>query len=122
MEKILIIDDDPDMVLLMQMFLNKQGFKVATASHEAQVYQEVEHFQPDLIFMDVLLSGSDGRDICKKLKDTAYGRHIPIVIISGHPGAQKNIEHCGADDFLAKPFEESDLLNKIEGQMKREPI
>lgn len=112
MEKVLIIDDDPDALLLLQQILKRNGFDVATAIHEPQVYAQVTAWQPHLILMDVLLSGADGRMICRKLKASSY-KHIPIIIFSGHPGAQKNFAECGADDFLPKPFQEKSLLEKI---------
>jgi DNA-binding response OmpR family regulator len=112
MKKILIIDDDPDALLLLQRILNKHGFAVDTAMHENEVYTQVAAQLPDLILLDVLLSGADGRAICRKLKASAH-RHIPIIIFSGHPGAQKNYAACGADDFVYKPFQEGALLEKI---------
>src|SRR2546426_8248490 len=68
MEKILIIDDDPDVITVLQLLLKKKGYDVATASREGEAYEKVASFHPDLIVMDVLLSGVDGRDICRKLK------------------------------------------------------
>ena len=112
MEKILIIDDDPDILFLLQHILSKNGFIVSTAVQEQQVYAKVASENPDLILMDVLLSGSDGRMICRKLKSSAQG-HIPIIIFSGHPGAQKNFADCGANDFLPKPIQEKALLEKV---------
>lgn len=112
MEKILIIDDDPDALLLLQRILSRYNFKVITAEHEQQVYAKIPVENPALILMDVLLSGSDGRMICRKLKSSSY-KHIPIIIFSGHPGAQKNFAAYGADDFLAKPFQEKALLEKM---------
>jgi two-component system alkaline phosphatase synthesis response regulator PhoP len=69
---------------------------------------------PNLIVLDVLLSGVDGRTICKKLKNTDSSKHIPILMFSAHPGAQKNMEDFGADDFLPKPFESNKILERIE--------
>lgn len=112
MEKILIIDDDLDALVLLQQILKKKGFAVSTAVHEQEVYTKVASEGPDLILMDVLLSGADGRMICRKLKTSAYG-NIPIIIFSGHPGAQKNFTEYGADDFLPKPFQEKALLDKV---------
>ncbi len=113
MERILIIDDDPDVLTVLQMILKKRGYQTATAVHEHEVYQQVAAEKPDLILMDVLLSGADGRHICRKLKSSEH-KDIPIIMLSGHPAAQKGMEEYGADDFLAKPFREKDVLDKIE--------
>lgn len=120
MKRILIIDDDPDLVSVLQLMLKMKGFIVAAAPNESQVWQQVGAFNPDLILMDVLLSGADGRTICRQLKDSEF-KQIPIIMFSAHPGAQKNMTSYGADDFLAKPFQEKDLLQKIETHLARKP-
>ena len=105
MKKILLIDDDPDVITVLQLMLKKKGYEIGTASREDEAYMQVDLFEPDLIVLDVLLSGVDGREICKKLKASEKFKHIPIIMFSAHPGAQKNMEDFGADDFLPKPFE-----------------
>src|SRR5690349_10771006 len=100
MHKILVIDDDPDMLTVVKKALDRKGYQVASAMYEAQAYEQVDFFKPDLILLDVLLSGTDGRFICKKLKSQESSKHIPIIIFSGHPSAQKNLEDYGADQFL----------------------
>jgi DNA-binding response OmpR family regulator len=118
MHKILVIDDDPDIIIVIKMALKRNGYEVASAMYEAQAYEQVDVFKPDLILLDVLLSGADGRHICKHLKSQENSKHIPVIIFSGHPSAQKNIKDYGADDFLAKPFHESDLLGRIRSYLK----
>lgn len=120
MKKILLIDDDPDIITVLQLLLKKKGYEVATAFREDEAYHQVSVFQPHLIVLDVLLSGVDGRTICKKLKGTASSKHIPIIMFSAHPGAQKNMEEFGADDFIPKPFESSKILERIEAQLSRQ--
>ena len=120
MKKILLIDDDPDVITVLQLLLNKKGYKVATASREEEAYSQVNLFEPHLIVLDVLLSGVDGRTICKKLKNSPASKHIPIIMFSAHPGAQKNMEEFGADDFISKPFESNKLLECIEAQLSNQ--
>jgi DNA-binding response OmpR family regulator len=120
MKKILLIDDDPDVITVLQLLLKKKGYEVATASREEEAYNQVKLFEPDLIVLDVLLSGVDGRTICKKLKNTSASKHIPIIMFSAHPGAQKNMEEFGADDFISKPFESNKLLERIEAQLPKQ--
>ena len=117
MKKILLIDDDPDVITVLQLLLKKKGYQVATASSEEEAYKQVDFFMSHLIVMDVLLSGVDGRTICKKLKNTESSKHIPIIMFSAHPGAQKNMKDFGADDFLPKPFESNKILERIEIQL-----
>ena len=116
MQKILIIDDDPDVITVLQLLLKRKGYEVATACNEREAYGQVDVFKPQLIVMDVLLSGTDGRTICKKLKSQEESKHIPIIMFSAHPSAQKNMEDFGADDFIPKPFESTKILERIEVQ------
>lgn len=113
MQKILIIDDDPDVLTLLQVILKRKGYYTVTAVDEKQVFAQVAAEKPDLILLDVLLSGADGRNICRKLKAAAY-KNIPVIMLSGHPAAQKGTRDYGADDFLAKPFREKEVLQKVE--------
>lgn len=119
MQKILIIDDDPDIIMLLQLLLKKKGYEVATACNEQEAYSQVAVFKPHLIVMDVLLSGVDGRTICKKLKNEDKTKHIPVIMFSAHPSAQKNMADFGADDFIPKPFESIKILERIEAQFKK---
>lgn len=119
MKKILLIDDDPDVITVLQMLLKKKGYEVATAMREEEAYSQVAFFKPDLIVLDVLLSGVDGRTICKTLKHTEHSNHIPIIMFSAHPGAQKNMEDFGADDFIPKPFESNKIIERIEAQLQK---
>ena len=120
MKKILLIDDDPDIITVLQLLLKKKGYEVASASREEEAYSQVNFFKPDLIVLDVLLSGVDGRIICKKLKNSTASKHIPIIMFSANPGAQKNMEEFGADDFISKPFESNKLLERIEVQLSNQ--
>lgn len=122
MEKILVIDDDPDVISLMRMLLQKKHYDVASATKESEVEQLVLDFKPDIIIMDVLLSGSDGRSICRNLKNTESSKHIPIIMFSGHPGAQKNIEEYGADEFISKPFQSTALLDRIKHHLDKKKV
>ena len=119
MRKILLIDDDPDIITVLQLLLKKKGYEVAAASRESDIYTTAESFSPDLIVMDVLLSGLDGREICKRFKSTEKWKHIPIIMFSAHPGAQKNMKDFGADDFLPKPFQSEKLLQRIEAHLSK---
>ena len=117
MQKILIIDDDPDVITVLQLLLKKKGYEVATATKEGEAYKQLDAFAPNLIVLDVLLSGVDGREICKKIKHSDKWKHIPVIMFSAHPSAQKNMEDFGADDFLPKPFQSEKILERIEAQL-----
>ncbi len=118
-KKILILDDDLDILAVMQLLFKTKGFDVVALSRWEEVYDKVETFKPHLILLDVLLSGNDGRDICRDLKHKPSTRSIPIVMFSANPSAAENIHEYGADDFIHKPFEVIDLLNTINKHLQR---
>ena len=113
LKKIMIADDDPGILDAIGIVLEYEGYEVQSTPNGA-VLLTMENGFPDLLLLDIWMSGVDGRDICKHLKQQESTSKIPIVLIS----ASKDIEHsamdAGADDFLAKPFEIDDLLEKIE--------
>lgn len=111
--RILIVDDDLDILAVMQLLFKTRGYDVTTISKGEEVFDRIKVFHPDLILLDVLISGKDGRDICKKLKETSSTRNIPVVMFSANPSAAQTISEYGADDFVHKPFEVSHLLNTI---------
>jgi CheY-like chemotaxis protein len=118
MPKILLIDDDPDIRTVLTTVLQKHGYEVETASRKEEALQKLEVSLPSLILLDVLLSGSDGRQFCREIKAAAHTRAIPVIMVSGHPGAAAQYETYGADDFIAKPFQTDVLLNKLAQQTK----
>lgn len=119
MDRILIIDDDPDIRTVMDVLLKKHGYEVETASRQEEVFLKLEQFKPSVILLDVLLSGADGRNICRKIKATEKLRSIPVIMLSAHPGAADNIGTYGADDFISKPFSTDLLLKKLEIHLKQ---
>ena len=117
MAKILLIDDDPDVRVLMSTTLRQEGYAVDTASGREEALQRLQGQAPSLILLDVLLAGADGRQLCRELKAAEATQHIPVIMYSGHPGAALKFESYGADDFIAKPFNTNDLLAKLTLQM-----
>lgn len=118
MAKILLIDDDPDVRQVMSLLLKKEGYEVDTASRKEEALEKLATAMPSLILLDVLLSGADGRQLCKEIKASEKTRSIPVIMFSGHPGAALQFEMYGADDFIAKPFNTNMLLEKLAHQMK----
>ncbi len=112
-KKILVIDDDEGIVDALQVFLETSGFDVQTTRKAEEIYDRIKEYKPDVVLLDVLMSGLDGRQICKTLKATPGTKKIPVVIISAHPSAHKSIAESGAEAFLAKPFETAELLQII---------
>ncbi len=114
MPRLLIVDDDIDLLTVVKSLLHKRGFKVSVYSDWDSAWEAIKTFDPQLILLDVFLNGVDGLEICKRLKSSTYTRHIPIIVFSSYPRvAETAISEFGADDFIAKPFEVNDLVKKI---------
>jgi DNA-binding response OmpR family regulator len=110
---ILVIDDDPDISMMLKMMLEYKGYRVATADRVDEIIQAISNKSFNLIRMDMLLSGINGTDICVQLKGKVDTRGIPVMMISAHPNAKELCLQAGANDFMAKPFDMDDILNTV---------
>jgi len=114
MPRILIVDDDIDLLTIEKHYLVSRGFDVSVFSDWDSAAVSMRTVEPQLILLDVFLSDVDGLEVCKRLKSSPYTRHIPVIIHSAYPRvAETAIYEFGADDFIAKPFESIELINKI---------
>ena len=110
---ILVLDDDPDICSMLKMVLDYHGYGAVDADGEESATVVLSNNHVDLIIMDMLLSGADGTDICRRLKQDEQRSSIPILMFSAHPNAEQICLEAGADDFISKPFEMNDLIDKI---------
>ena len=113
MNKILVVDDDPDILELVELILTMNDFKVKALARWEDINSSIIHFKPDLILLDVSLAGADGRDICKKIKLEKETENMPVVLFSANADMIKSIRDCNAQAFIAKPFELTHLVNTI---------
>lgn len=113
-KKILVVDDDPDIREIIMMVLESEGFNVSGLDNGTAVVDTVRQIQPDIVLLDVQLGDSDGRDICRELKEKPDTQAIPVIIISASHGWQAIQEKlCNADDFLPKPFDVKELVDRV---------
>jgi len=112
-KKILVVDDEPDILEFLQDLLEQEGYTVAITDKAEYVEKLHDSDLPDLILIDVLLSGKDGREIVKHLKSQEETKHIPVMMFSAHPSAEETARAAGADDFMAKPFETDEMLAMV---------
>lgn len=112
--KVLVVDDDLGILEALRFMLESSGYEVETQPRGDEVLKSVQSFRPDVILLDLYLSGFDGRDIAKELKRGDSTRSIPIIMISAHPNAGESLKQIAVDDFLPKPFDISQLLSCIE--------
>jgi CheY-like chemotaxis protein len=111
-KRILVVDDHEDILEVVKISLEMVDYEVTTSPTGA-CFQQMEDDLPDLILLDILLSGEDGREICQQLKNDEKTRHIPVILLSAHTGLLKTAQRCGADGFLAKPFRVSQLRDIV---------
>jgi len=113
MNKILVVDDDVDILTLVEAILSMNTFDVQGISRWEDIYTKMDEFKPNLVLLDVMLGGADGRDICKNLHLDKKTKNIPVVLFSANPEMGKYIKECMAQDFVPKPFDISNLLKTV---------
>lgn len=118
-KKVMIADDDPGILDAVEAMLEYGGYEVSSTSNGATVLEMRDNF-PDLLLLDIWMSGTDGRDVCKKLKQEERSRHMPIIMISASTELEKSAKEAGADDFLEKPFDMEELLQKIDACLSKQ--
>lgn len=113
-KKVLVIDDDADILDIISMVLESAGCDVLTANNGRDVSTLVESFSPDIILLDVMIGDIDGRDICKALKAAPETSATPIIIISATHGWHTSHEKdCKADHYISKPFDIEQLVQEV---------
>lgn len=118
---VLIIEDNEDIMNMLKAMLQMKGYCVTTNLNFFEIESSIKELAPDVILMDMLLSGVDGREICKLIK----AHHdelakIPVIMISAHPNARKECLEAGADYFLEKPFDMEAFFKLIETALHKE--
>ena|SRR5258708_33123286 len=111
MKKILIVDDDKDLLVSMKALFEKNGFDIAVTISCDEGFLILNSFKPDLVFLDINVGGQDGREMCKKIKEDADYKHIPVILISSDHEALKLYNEYGATSFIKKPLQFSMLLD-----------
>lgn len=109
---VVLVDDEPDILEALAILLADEGYTVISDNGK-HVEKKVWQHKPDIILLDVLLSGVNGGDITKHIKQNPLSAHIPIILMSAHPNAEKITKDSGADAFMPKPFEVKEILEKI---------
>lgn len=108
----MIADDDPGIVDFLSIMLEFEGYEVSSTLNGATLLSMNDHL-PDLLLLDIWMSGVDGRDICKQLKKKEHTKTLPILMISASKDIERSAMDAGADAFLAKPFEMDEILKII---------
>ena len=113
MPKILVIDDDEPILEVVKTILDGEGYTVETISNWPAVFGKIKDYKPDLIILDIFISGADGRVICKELKKSKTTVNIPVILFSATNRLEAYTKDSNAQGYLKKPFEKDDLVNIV---------
>ena len=113
-KKILVVDDEPDIMTVATARLSHLGYEIIEAADAEGALAILQKDTPDLILLDLLLPGMQGEDVCKKLKCDDRLKTVPVILFTASASdIPKVAREIGADDYIMKPFEPEDLLGKI---------
>lgn len=118
--RILIVDDEPDLIAVLRLGLQMEGFEVLEAADGEEGLRKAQQEKPDLMVLDLMLPRMDGYQVCRTLKFDARYKSLPIFILSARPGDRdkKLALEMGADLFISKPYDLKDLVTRIRQRLK----
>ena len=119
MKKILLIEDDYHLGLILKDQLEMNGYEVCLLREPKKTVENLVNEKFDLVITDKLLNGVDGTEICNKIRNTESISNTPILMMSGLDGAREICIAAGATNFIAKPFEVDSLLQSIEATIDK---
>ena len=119
-KKVLIIDDDPDIVEVTKLTLEQHGYEVVTAADGDEGLQRVKEDPPDLILLDVMMPKMSGFEVCRIVKGNPKTAHIPIIMVTAlsELGDIERAIKFGTDDFLSKPVNKWELVTRVRTMLR----
>ena len=114
-KRVLIADDEPNIVTSLEFLMRKSGYDVQLARNGEEVLERVESFRPDLVLLDVMMPLRSGYEVCQRLRERADWRHIKIVMLSAK-GREAEVSKglsLGADAYVTKPFSNRELVRRV---------
>jgi len=118
--RVMVVDDNPDNMMLMRDLLSSRGYEVIAAPHAEEAERHMRFDQPDLILLDVVMPGKSGYELCREIKEDPQTRLIPVVLITGLTDREDKVRgiEAGADDFLNKPIFPEELFARVKSLLK----
>lgn len=116
---ILVLDDDPDISMLLKLMLEFKNYSVIISEKAEETLSILERNNVSLVIIDMFLSGISGIDICLLIRKNAKKADCPVLMFSAHPNAREICLKAGADDFISKPFDMNDILSKVNNLLKK---
>ena len=120
-KKILIVEDEKDILQLVKLYLDKEGFRTATAATGAEGLKCVKQDKPDLIVLDLMLPEVDGLEVCKRLRAAPETAMVPIIMLTAKAEESDQVIglELGADDYVTKPFSPKALVARVKAMFRR---
>ncbi|MBI5179104.1 MAG: response regulator [Nitrospinae bacterium] len=121
MAKVMIVDDDPNIGLLVEMTLRKKGdFQITNCSSGEMALETISHDRPDIVLLDIMMPGMDGYEVCKAIKSSPDTKFISVIILSARREMGDKIKgmDLGADDYIVKPFDPDELLSRVKARLR----
>ena len=112
-KRILLVDDDIDLLMLLERKLQKSGYVIESAASMPEAEYVLSLFKPNIVILDINVAGDDGRQLCWKIKNNPDFKQTKVVLMSGYNYPINRQTLFGADDYVAKPFQSEYLLQKI---------
>ena len=119
-KKILIVDDEPDMIELIKMRLVANGYKVVDAKDGLEGLEKASKEEPDLILLDIKMAQMDGYSMLRGLRQDEKMKSIPVIILTSYEKMKDIFEMEGISDYIMKPFDNQDFLSRVAKALKRE--
>lgn len=119
MKKVLLLDNDLDVLDIMQEVLSYEGFDVKCIEQTDNILPEIENFSPDVVVLDYLLGEINGGEICHQIKLNKSTSGLPVILISAYPRVLQSLGDYGCDDFISKPFDLDDFTGRIKFQAEK---
>lgn len=112
-----ILEDDPDIGYILQLFLNEEGFDAKLFASVAAFRAAIARELPDLLLMDIMLPDGNGEEVCAEIKSSRQSEHLPILMMSAHARLEQVKSRCVAEAFIPKPFDLGKLLDVVRQQI-----
>lgn len=112
-KRVLILDDDKDVLDVMQEALTYEGFEVYTITATDNIFSVLEEYHPDVLLIDYLLNGINGGEICSLIKKNELTCELPVVILSAYPRVIDSLGYYHCNKFIPKPFDLNELVEEI---------